>query len=107
MLCLLTPTLPWQGLALGMWTSLPDGFAWFTLIMVFGVIPVVDPMVGQDRTNAGDAHARGHYADVGTEADATSARPGEFFYRYFIRLLPPLWRQIMNPRLRAFLETAR
>lgn len=178
--CLLTPTLPWQGLVLGRWTGMPDLFAWFTLLVVFGAIPVADCLIGADRRNPPDdtvrdlardrwlralplaaapvqlaslagglhifahgefglagqvgwilsigavsgitgivcahelihrptraerlcggllmasvcygtfkvEHIRGHHADVGTAEDATTARQGESFYRYFARLLP-------------------
>jgi alkane 1-monooxygenase len=179
-ICLLTPTLPWQGLLLGQRAGMPDASAWLTLLVVFGLIPLVDRIVGQDRSNLDEAqarqlaldpwlrslpllalpmqiaslaggayvfvnagfgpggqigwilsigaisgitgivsahelihrttraerlcgglllasvcygsfkveHVRGHHADIGTGADATTARAGESFYRYFIRLLP-------------------
>ena len=58
LLALSTPTLPWQGLWLGSTLGQPDLFAWFSLAVVFGLIPVLDWLVGHDPHNPSEEQAR-------------------------------------------------
>ena len=56
-LTLLTPTLPWQGMLLGEQFGQPNLFAWFSLAIVFGAIPLLDWLVGHDPLNPGAKQA--------------------------------------------------
>lgn len=51
-------TLPWAGLWLAATTGDYHVWGWFTPIIVFGLIPVLDYLLGRDRLNPTDTEAR-------------------------------------------------
>ncbi len=49
--------LPWQGLWLGELAGQPDWFSGWTLIVVFGLVPLLDAGLGRDELNPDEAQA--------------------------------------------------
>ena len=59
LLGLLPPLLPMLGWALGEAAGRPALFAWFLPLIVFGLVPLIEPLIGEDRTNAAPDEASG------------------------------------------------
>ena len=60
---LMTPALPVASWWLGRITGSPDFFAWLTPIYIYGAIPVLDYLIGQDHSNPGDAETEALRSD--------------------------------------------
>lgn len=60
---LFVPMLPPVGWFLGEFFGLPDLFSFFSVFVIFGFIPVMDFVFGQERTNPGEEHEQEAYAD--------------------------------------------
>jgi len=76
LICLLPLILPWGGLGLGQKTGATGLFAFWTLIFIFGIMPILDGCVGLDRHNPSDT-------DMATLSD-------QRFYRWLTLLCLPL-----------------
>lgn len=77
LLFLLTPTLMPAALHLGALAGLPDLMAWYPVFWVFGLIPVLDHLVGEDRVNP-------------DEATETRAMQDDAYYRILTLLAVPI-----------------
>ncbi|MBL8491944.1 MAG: alkane 1-monooxygenase [Rhodocyclaceae bacterium] len=77
LLFLLTPTLMPAALHLGSLTGLPDLMAWYPVFWIFGLIPVLDFAIGEDRVNP-------------DEATETRAMQDDPYYRALTLLAVPI-----------------
>ncbi len=55
LLVFVTATLPWQAEGLMRLGMAPDLAAWFPLVVIFGLVPLLDLVIGRDRDNPDDA----------------------------------------------------
>jgi len=74
---LLTPTLMPAGWLLGRDTGLPDLMAWYPVLWIFGLIPLLDYAVGCDTTNP-------------DEASETPVMQKQFYYRALTLIAVPI-----------------
>lgn len=74
---LLTPILMPAGWVLGIETGMPDIFAWYPVLWIFGLVPLLDYAIGRDTANP-------------DEASETPMMQGQVYYRLLTLLAVPI-----------------